>query len=78
MKPTIGRIVHYFPLSFEKDGITQKAGNPAAAIIVFVHDDGTVNLQVFFTVSEGTAFYRHVPQGNRPCHWNWPKREEVA
>ena len=73
-KPTVGRIVHYFPLSFAADGVTQIPGEPAAAIIVHVHKDGTVNLQAFFKLSAGSYFYPRVSQGDGPCQWNWPKK----
>ncbi len=44
MKPSIGRIVHYRTANFPENGSV--IDRPA--IIVAVHDDETVNLQVFW------------------------------
>lgn len=40
IKPTVGRIVHYWPFGQMEDGSNQ----PHAAIVTFVHSDRMVNL----------------------------------
>jgi hypothetical protein len=49
MTPTTCRIVHYWPTSYEvgAGGLHAEDKQPMAAMIVFVHKDGTVNLSVF-------------------------------
>jgi hypothetical protein len=47
MEPTVGRIVHYFPLHHEQDELHEIVGNPLAAIIVTVWSGECVNLTVF-------------------------------
>lgn len=64
MMPTIGRIVHY-----------QKSGEPLAALITAVNEDGTVNLAVFS--SWGSTYPEHrISDAAEPTagHWNWPPR----
>jgi hypothetical protein len=54
IKPSIGRIVHYFPRQNELNGagsphpyLSGAPGHPMAAIITAVHSDRMVNLSVF-------------------------------
>jgi hypothetical protein len=46
VKPSIGRIVHYYPCSMDTD-LARWAGVECAALIVAVWDDRCVNLTVF-------------------------------
>lgn len=68
MKPTVGRIVHYY------DSKSRNA--PLAAIITAVHDDRCVNLTVFgnqFT-HFGLMHLTSVVQSEAPTDgaWTWP------
>ena len=45
IKPTVGRVVHFYPSA--SDGVISLGNQPQAAIIVFVHNDRMVNLVVF-------------------------------
>lgn len=61
IKPTVGRIVHYYPSTNEVREINAKglmayAGQPLAAIIACVHSDRMVNLAIFD--QGGTNFER--------------------
>ena len=73
MRPTIGRIVHYFAdATDEAYGI----GPVAPAIIVAVSADGIFcDLQVFCTTAHGSLHRRHVEEGGKPGQWRWPPRE---
>lgn len=70
MKPTIGRIVHYW--------VVDSYGNivPRAAIITHVWADTCVNLHVFADGSFGGEDYKptSVCEGNIPLSWSWPER----
>lgn len=71
--PTIGRIVHY---------TTMGATEPAyAAIIVGVHGNGVVDLQVFGRIGSGSILARGVPHLwastsglSSDGRWTWPPR----
>lgn len=73
MKPSIGRIVHYFPI---------QGGDPLPAIIVYVHptDGEEVDLQVFTDQKTPSVFF--APEVLRRSHaeenhcWDWPPRVE--
>jgi hypothetical protein len=66
IKPTIGRVVHYFPGPWDcRDGQMRKHGDqPFTANIAFVHSDTLVNLAVFD--HEGRAFNRTSVEINVP------------
>lgn len=55
-KPTVGRIVHYYPSTADT---TKKDGQPYPAVITHVFDDECVNLHVFSDGTFGT------PDGNK-------------
>ncbi|MDA8106190.1 MAG: hypothetical protein M0Z71_12535 [Nitrospiraceae bacterium] len=70
MGPTIGRIVHY--------KITEKEVRPA--IIVKVHSETCVNLQVFYDGGNdaalspiGMVWKTSIVQGNGVGEWQWPR-----
>jgi len=67
MKPTVGRIVHYY---------SPIAGGPHAAIVVAVHPSGRVDLTVFESKLPPASVER-VPQnhaGEDGWGWCWPPR----
>lgn len=74
MKPTIGRIVHYYP--WEDNPI----GLPKPAIITAVHSDTCVNLEVFGIADDGRfrSSVLMLPEDAlgvpRAGYWNWPPR----
>lgn len=97
MKPTVGRQVHYYAqhadTCFNKHSVSGDgkvlAGDvlldsfkgPFAATIVYVHDDGTVNLNVLWPqVGYGTRqvseIVDRVPEADdrRRHYWVWPPR----
>lgn len=49
MTPTVGRILHYWPGSKDKDE------QPQAAIVTFVHADNDVNLYCFDAAGRGQS-----------------------
>lgn len=73
IKPTVGRIVHYWPAT------GQKESQPYAAIIVCVWSDTCVNLAVFnrsggFMQNVPTSILliqegNEVPSGGNYCEW---------
>ncbi|GBF73086.1 hypothetical protein PA598K_01371 [Paenibacillus sp. 598K] len=63
MKPTKGRVVFY------KDSVAEYA-----ARIVFVHEDGSVNLAVDGHDGESSFGIQAVTQGDDAGQWNWPPR----
>jgi hypothetical protein len=72
-KPTVGRIVHYFPGT--GDVQMDEAGRRAtaqAAIVVRVFSDECVNLHVFTDV--GSTVQTSVLQGVGSNRWDWPPR----
>lgn len=71
-KPSIGRIVHYFPAG--------ASGQAYPAIVTCVHSDECVNLFVFDdgttpTPDAGpiTSIARRQAEGEESC-WDWPPR----
>ena len=72
MKPTVGRIVHYWQADGSKE--------PLAAIITKVCDDPTVvSLHIYWTWMEDPVtngrWYLQSEDG-QPGTWSWPKKEE--
>lgn len=67
MTPTVGRIVHY-----------RRARGVAVqpAIIVIVHDEKTVSLQVFDDEADGCVFHHRVEHSDDDLGgvWCWPPR----
>lgn len=66
-KPTIGRIVHYHPNPGEP---------PEAALVIAVHSDTTVNLQVCnaagtWSTKSSVPVYA---EGQAGQFWAWPPR----
>lgn len=81
-KPTIGRIVHYFPNDAARIDITRLsagnsivAGEPIAAVIVKVWTDTMVNLKLLtdgrHDVWMTSVPYSELPGGNST--WAWPE-----
>jgi hypothetical protein len=85
--PTVGRIVHYHPRpgEIEAGTIPDPMGQPCAAQIARVNDDGTVNLGVLD--ARGNAYARRdvplIQEGESPpelgdyCEW-MPYQKDVA
>jgi hypothetical protein len=72
-KPTVGRIVRYFPAGTDT---MPRPADGAAAIIVFVLTDTSVNLTVF-DANGGTHRRCSVPQrteAKQAGTWDWPER----
>ena len=72
MKPTVGRIVHYW--------VVDPYGNvvPRAAIITHVWSDECVNLHVFGDGTFGGEDQKITSvvktEANNPMSWSWPER----
>lgn len=74
-KTVIGRIVRYRPAPY--DGPTQELGAAVLpAVIVFVHTDDIVNLQVLCNSRAGMAWKSGVYRGDSPGQWQWPKQSK--
>lgn len=73
MKPTVGRIVHYYSLD---PGKHQSRG-PHAAVIIDVETPERVTLWVFFPAPGSPREVANVPaEGSiREHYWAWPPRE---
>lgn len=72
MKPTIGRIVHYYPKNIR----VNQTPKPVAAIITNIQQDGNVGLTLF---KPGEVDHRlNVQYSEDPAvlpRWCWPPRE---
>lgn len=71
-KPTVGRLVHYWPIPSEcRPGY----GGPLAAVIVAVEADA-VALQIFNHYGPGGFYMRACRAGGarEPGSWSWPER----
>jgi hypothetical protein len=88
MKPTIGRIVNYYPTTDEKEkmrvGATTNVADVLPALIVAVWTPTLINLQVFldgminkiglfWVTSVNIVDERYTKEGR----WEWPVREET-
>lgn len=77
MTPTIGRIVHFYDHGMEV--YTQRLG-PYAAIVTFVHEDGSVDVQPFGQGSMPSYDEQthRVIEGQKTSDqtswWEWPPR----
>lgn len=75
MTPSIGRIVHYRTLAQASDVAIDRP-----AIVVAVHDDDTVNLQVFWNRGVDNVEWREKvrrapsPMTAEVGEWFWPPR----
>lgn len=89
MKPTIGRIVHYWPGSPDEPE-PKKKGQPYPAIVTHVHSDDCVNLTVFndnsYPIGSGMSYpfarssvciWNGVGKPDGLNVWTWPAREPV-
>lgn len=72
MKPSIGRIVHYYPHDGDRFGET---GEPIAAVVVRVWTDECVNLRLL-TDTTDTPWITSVryDESHAECSWSWPPR----
>lgn len=69
MKPTVGRIVHYKP--------TDRDTTPCPAMILSVHDDGTVDLDLFKPGIIESARNKAMAESFDKAvagQWAWPER----
>jgi hypothetical protein len=73
MKPSIGRIVHYYPT--HGDSAAAKIGTPIAAVIVNVWSDECVNLRLI-TDGDDMPFITSVclDEDHTEMSWDWPPR----
>lgn len=71
-KPSVGRIVHYYP-SENEPHLFAEVGEPVAAIITRVWTDECVNLQLF-TNSGRTPHLTSRCRGEGDGEWRWPPR----
>ena len=76
MKPTVGRIVHYYD---RWHGAEDRVRGPIAAIITAVdeiHGDIVVSLTLFDEDATIVETRTHVKQSEEPTsfHWQWPPR----
>lgn len=75
MKPTIGRIVHYYP-DESPNSLKECGPGPHAAIITKVNSDTNINITV---LADGVEPFskRNIETGNAPGEscWKWPPRE---
>jgi len=73
MKPSIGRLVHYFPTINENYG-----NSPVTALITHVWSDTCVNLKLFADgpgVMDGfKTSVNNLHSDNSAGSWNWPER----
>lgn len=81
MKPTVGRIVHFWKREFTKEG--QKATEVPAIITKTYDDPSIVDLCIFFPfdkhITTGrTEFWEDVRYTEEPSvgSWSWPKTTE--
>lgn len=91
MKPSVGRIVHYWSVTpalmavqtADGQNVVVEYHGPFAAIVTFVHGNGDVSLDVRVPEKArglkgftGTDAVKHAPD-DMPTHgaWNWPPRE---
>lgn len=72
MKPTVGRIVHYY--SKTKNKLVSKLH---AAVVAEVHVDGQATLTV---LDPDGIHFKKAPQAETPTegHWNWPPKDSEA
>lgn len=84
--PTVGRIVNFYPERHAADppGVGVPSSVPRAAIIIDVHSESCVSLQVFGRVGDHLAEAQQLTSvlredtltegddGYRPPCWQWP------
>lgn len=76
-KPSVGRIVHYFPSEQDTEALSNGNDGPIAAIVTRVWDaSGCVNLTVFPDYSSPVARSSVLPRSDalRTNSWEWPPR----
>ena len=76
MKPTIGRIVHYFPTPRQLSEWGGNQSSPLPAVVVKVWSDTCVNLKV---LNDGPSDHWVTSALNDEAMspgWDWPKRED--
>ena len=77
MKPTVGRIVFYWPPL--ADGATHGDKDMRAAVVTYVHSDTMVNMHVFgqdlADKEAGVQTSVEIMSGDRQGYcWSWPPR----
>jgi len=81
MIASVGRIVHYFSMSFPKDAHDGRGPGPYAAIVTQVRDNNVVDIAVFgFSddrdVNDLPKVERNVPPqtlAENGRYWRWPR-----
>lgn len=73
MKPTVGRIVHYYG----KDAYGDNGEGPYAALVTKVHSDTCVNLMVFMAGMTPASSVQggDDQQSGMSQRWEWPPRD---
>lgn len=71
-RPTVGRIVHYYPTNAERDEEVPK-GEPLAAIVVQVKPMTVLRVFAAFQGQEWDCTPEYADQPT-PGHWSWPPR----
>jgi hypothetical protein len=72
-RPSVGRIVLYRVSGADSSRLRANGATILPAMIVRVHDNGTVNLKVFCDgpLDEWIVL---IEEGNAPGRWEWPNR----
>lgn len=73
MKPSIGRIVHYFVREWDSEH-PEGVVNPYPGIITKVHEDDSVDLAAFGGPEHGLVVTGIAFGDGEPRTWIWPPR----
>lgn len=75
MKPTVGRIVHYYSETADEE--LNKKPHAALVVHVYANPDAYVGLQVFARLPKEYDMRTSAPfsETPKPGHWSWPPRE---
>jgi hypothetical protein len=83
MKPTVGRIVHFYSDTLLRtgphNGFNGQGAGPYAAIVTQAFDGGYINLKVTLpfaaAIDEGSVSEKGSPMATAGRYWEWPPRE---